>query len=386
MLKIAHITPSFYPAVAYGGPIRSTLQLNQSLARAGCDVRVLTTNAGGKDATVDVDTRAPVLFEPRLSVRYMKRLLPHSVAPSLLTAIPEFVDWADVVHLTGIYNFTSFPTLAVAKRMHKPLVWSPRGGLQRWAQSPRRGAKAAFEWVSERLLPEVTLLHVTSEAEAADSSARIHAYGTRIVPNGVFVPDEPPTHVPSSELRVLFLGRLNTIKAIEHLIDACAKLYADSACPFRLSLAGAGTPDYEAALRKRVQERGLGGVTQFLGNVPDADKEALFASHDVLVLPSFKENFGMVVAEALAYGLPVIASQGTPWQVVEERSCGLWVDNSPASLAEALRQMANLDRQAMGKRGHALMTERYAWPSIARAMTRTYEEAIAAQQRMREAH
>ena len=92
-MKIAHVTPSYHPAFVYGGPPESAHQLSRYLARGGCDVRVLTTDANGPKLTVDVDTTRELAMEPRLRVRYCPRRLPESVAPSLLAHLPAYVAW-----------------------------------------------------------------------------------------------------------------------------------------------------------------------------------------------------------------------------------------------------------------------------------------------------
>jgi glycosyltransferase involved in cell wall biosynthesis len=131
-MKIAHVTPSYWPAFVYGGPPESAHQLSKHLARAGAEVRVLTTNANGPKLVVDVDTRREIAIEPRLTVRYCPRRLPESVAPELLARLPAYVAWCDVVHLNAVYNFTTIPTLLAARAASKPVVWSARGALSRW--------------------------------------------------------------------------------------------------------------------------------------------------------------------------------------------------------------------------------------------------------------
>ena len=90
-----------------------------------------------------------------------------------------------------------------------------------------------------------------------------------------------------------------------------------------------------------------------VGELTGEAKEALFREADVLVVPSYTENFGLVVPEALLREVPVIAGKGTPWERLEEMSCGLWVENDPDSLVEAIERMSRLPLQEMGKRGRA---------------------------------
>src|SRR5216684_1512850 len=127
-MKVLHVSPSFYPAKAYGGTIRSGYGLCRSLARLGCQVRVLTTDSDGSGHHLDVPNNEEVQSDD-LRVRYCHKVLRHSVSPALFRVLPVYVEWADVVHLTAVYSFPTFPTLFFAHRLNKPVVWSPRGAL-----------------------------------------------------------------------------------------------------------------------------------------------------------------------------------------------------------------------------------------------------------------
>ena len=110
-MKILHVVPSFHPAYSYGGPIRSTFELCRNTVELGGDVRVLTTDANGLDRVLDVDNNEEVQLPEGFRVRYCPRRLRHSVSPTLMRLLPTYMRWADVVHLTGVYNFPTFPTI-----------------------------------------------------------------------------------------------------------------------------------------------------------------------------------------------------------------------------------------------------------------------------------
>ena len=134
-MKVLHVVPSFHPAYSYGGPIRSTFELCRNVVQLGCEVRVLTTDADGLDRVLDVDKTKEVQLPEGFRVRYCPRRQRHSVSPTLMHLLPTYMRWADVVHLTGVYNFPTFPTIFCGRLLHKPLIWSPRGALQRWEGS-----------------------------------------------------------------------------------------------------------------------------------------------------------------------------------------------------------------------------------------------------------
>jgi glycosyltransferase involved in cell wall biosynthesis len=108
--------------------------------------------------------------------------------------------------------------------------------------------------------------------------------------------------------------------------------------------------------------------------VDGGSKRDAFLHADVCVVPSFTENFGMVAAEALAHGVPVIASRGTPWADLEKHGCGLWVDNTPAILARSIMEIRSENLYEMGKRGRVWMQQDLTWGSVAAEMFDLYQD------------
>ncbi|MBF6568113.1 MAG: glycosyltransferase [Candidatus Binataceae bacterium] len=375
-LRVLHVAPSFWPALSYGGPTESTYQLCRHLAQAGCEVTVLTTDSDGLGRRSVVDTTAEVAFEERMRVRYCRKLMRHSVSPVLLSNISKYVADAHVVHLTGVYNFTTFPTLAACRRFGKPLVWSPRGSLQLWPGRRRTTAKHLWDRMCGKIAPKQIVGHVTSRAEADSIKSRWPWMPISLISNGVAIPEKPPARRPRGEsLRLLYIGRLDPKKGIENLLEACALLARDGFVEWLLTVAGGGSR-YAVALRDRIAECGLTQKVTMAGPVHGEQKEVAFAEADVVVMPSYVENFGIAAAEALARERPVIASRGTPWREVEEIGCGLWVENDPRSLADAIRRIAAMPLDEMGRRGRRWMMDKFAWPLIADQMRECYQATI----------
>jgi glycosyltransferase involved in cell wall biosynthesis len=371
-MRILHVTPSFHPAQAYGGPTESVFQLCRHLARGGCEVRVLTTNADGLDRMLGVDATREVDAGDGLRVRYCRRLLRHTVSPGLLRRLPSSARWADLVHVTGTYSFPVIPTLAACRALGKPTVWSPRGALQRWVGSRRRLPKACWERVCRLVAPRRLILHVTSEQERAESVERLPGLEAAVIPNGVEIPERTARPEPNGVLRLLYLGRLDPKKGIENLLEACARLRGEAVRSWRLVIAGSGDSVYRRRLEQRTRHLELGGLVSMVGAVHGDDKQRLFANADLAVVPSYTENFGIVVAEALAHGVPVIASRGTPWKGLEETGCGLWVPNDPESLAKAIVAASEAPLRKWGAAGRSWMENEFSWPAVAARMLRLY--------------
>jgi glycosyltransferase involved in cell wall biosynthesis len=364
------VTPTFFPATYYGGPIFSTYALcNAMAADARIQLRVLATDAAGPTLSQRLHARAfPCAYSAGYSVFFTRRVLGQAIAPGLLMRLWSMIGWADVVHLTGTYSFPTVPTLALARLRGRPLLWSPRGALlasHTWDGVRRKWIKRVWERTCQIAASDRVVLHATSEEESAASVARLPRMRAVVIPNGIEIP--PPSArqwQPGGVLRLMFLGRVDPVKGIENLIEALALLEKGAT---RLDIYGSGLPDYVARLKHLAASK-LGEMVRFHGHAEGERKREAFAEADICVLPSFSENFGMVVAEALAHGVPVIVSRGAPWAEVEQRGCGRWVDNSPASLAAAITALRRENLEEMGEAGRRWMQAEFDWSRIAGRM------------------
>lgn len=376
-MKVLHVSPTFYPATYYGGPMYALHELCNALAALdGIELKVAASDAAGPARGERVAVPAhPLRYPAGYDVYFHRRIWLGSVAPCLIAALPTMIRWADLVHLTATYSFPTLPTLLLCRCLGKPVVWSPRGALQRWEGSRRARAKWPWERLCDVLLvPRRSVLHLTTEREREASVSRIRNARPVVIPNGVELPDSLPARdwLPDGTLRLLFMGRLHPIKGLDHLLRAVAGLPG----AFRLTLCGAGEGGYVRSLEALVARLGLEPRVRFAGHVEKEAKLRAFAEADLCVLPSFSENFGMAVAEALAHGVPVVASDRTPWREVEARGCGRCVPNDPESLRCAIEEMRGRDLAAMGARGRRWMQEAFSWEKIARRMAALYGEML----------
>ena len=174
--------------------------------------------------------------------------------------------------------------------------------------------------------------------------------------------------------RLLFTGRVTPIKGLSNVVAAFP-----SAGDWRLRIVGPDQDGHTAELKALAEKVGAAERIDFAGPKYGEALVQEYRRAACFILPSFSENFGSVVVEALAAGIPVIASRGTPWAELVERKCGWWVENDPETLARTIREMMALsdaERAAMGARGRALVEEKYQWPAIGRRMLAAYENLL----------
>jgi glycosyltransferase involved in cell wall biosynthesis len=275
------------------------------------------------------------------------------------------------VHSHGLWHPVNHWAARAARAWGVPLVVHPRGMLEPWALEQKRMKKRiALALFQQRDLDRAQALVATSEMEFEN----LRAFGLRqpiaVIPNGVELPEPGAGDAPrgrGSEERTrnaLFLSRVHPKKGVLELVRAWAEVQPEG---WRLRIAGPDEDGHWSEVARLIAELGLGDVVDYLGPVDGAAKAAAYREADLFVLPSFSENFGVVIAEALAYGVPVITTRATPWAELETHHCGWWIDTGVEALAGALRQATSLSvdpRRAMGERGRAYV-ERYDWEHIA---------------------
>jgi glycosyltransferase involved in cell wall biosynthesis len=368
-MKVLFVSPSFHPASYYGGPTIVNRSLCEALAReVGVELKILTTDSNGpvRLSNEAIRQQTPANY----SIRYCRRILRPDIAPGLLLRLPGMIRRSDVVHLVGVYCITTLPTLALCKVMRKPVLWSTCGALQRWSGTKKRTAKRLFERLCEALSdPARVTLHASSYAEEAENRAGLKNVSSAMISYGVdLVASHRPPNRGDGPLRLLYLGRLDRIKGIENLLQALTLVRTDVS----LDICGRGDRDYEAVLRSLAREYELNDRVCFHGEVQGEAKEQQFRQTDLCVVPSFRESFGAVIGESLAHGVPVIASCETPWQMIEEIGCGLWVGNGADELAKAIDRAASLPLPDMGARGREWMTAEFSWEQVTDEMLEQY--------------
>ena len=355
----------------HGGPSRSVTALCSDLARQDVDVSIVT--------------RQRRLGEPPPVMPASERADVHFVGPeggwhAFLSGAGQFGaairntvgDGEGLVHDHGLWLPTNHASARAAARARVPFVVSTRGMLTEWALRFNAGKKkAAWALYQRRDLQSARLFHATAEQELED----IRRAGLRqpvvLIPNGVELPDRARGAPTGAVRKALFLSRIHPKKGLINLARAWAEVRPEG---WELVLAGPDEGGHRAEVERVIRELGLEGV-RWTGEVDDRAKWDLYYDADLFVLPTFSENFGIVVAESLAAGIPAITTTGTPWSVLEERGCGWWIDTGVEPLVAALEEATSLSderRLAMGQRGHTYVEEELSWAHVAAEMRAAY--------------
>lgn len=371
-------------SVDNGGPSRSCRSLCEAMARAGAPVTLLAGDHGhAPDRLLLPD---PALVTSRLVPIGRRFGLP---AYGFDAAIAPLAGGPAILHDNGIWSPGNYAATTAAARHGIPTVISPHGMLEPWALAHKPWRKRiAWAAYQHRLLAAAAGLHATAEPERASIRAKLPRQPIAIIANGVDCPATPPDpamRLAASTRTVVVLSRLHPVKNLPGLVAAWATIAADRRFDaWSLAICGPDHDGHRAVLASAIAAAGLQSRVRLHDAIAESGKAALFAGADLFILPSFSENFGIVVAEALAHGVPVIASHGTPWATLGPRGCGWHVATDPASLAAALAEAMALPpetRAAMGRRGHAFASAEFGWDRIAGQMLEFYGWLLDGRQR-----
>jgi len=364
-----------------GGPAVSVPALADRLAGCGVESWIATLDYPGLGPMAEAPRARFVVERPSTLGRALRGCSPRFACRLGALARRQL----DIVHNHGLWMHPNIAARRSARAARIPLVISPRGMLEPWSMqfgaAKKRAAWIAYE---RRNLRAAAAFHATSQDEAQS----IRRVGLRapiaVVPNGVDVDafaaparrDVLEQQFP--ELRgkrwVLFLSRLHRKKGADLLVDAWCGLAAQFP-DAHLVLAGPDEEGMAEALRARLADGRCDDRASIVGPLEGAEKSAALGNASLLVLPTASENFGIVVAEALASGVPVLTTRGTPWRELEDERCGWWIEQLRDALEAALRAalaMPSDELKAMGARGRALVERRYSHDEAASRMASVY--------------
>lgn len=388
-MRILHVVPTYLPAYRYGGPIQSVHGLCRALARRGHDVHVFTTNVDGRSnsevplaSSVDRDGVKVWYFQSK----YLRRLY---WAPAMKKKLDEQVNQFDLLHLHSIYLWPTWMAARAARRARIPYLVAPRGMLvKELIERKNRWIKLAWIWLIERYtLENAAGIHMTTELEVKEAARfRIALPSIFVVPNGIDISDvegnpavyHPSTAIPyQKEPFLLFLGRINWKKGLDRLIPALTYV-----SKVRLVIAGNDEENYQPVLERLAEDHGVRDRVTFVGSVQNQDKLALLKDATALILPSYSENFGNVVLEAMGVGCPVVVTPEVGLaNIVQKTGAGLVIEGTSTVLGKCLQDLlSNPDLlQQMGSRGRQAVADHFTWDSVGKQMEEVYDQVVAGQ-------
>ena len=277
-----------------------------------------------------------------------------------------------VIHVHGVWRPANVAACTFCRFRGFPYVISPHGMLLPAAlvRSRKKKAVAVASYV-RRHLESAAAVHVTSEAERDSVVAVAPRARVELIPWGIEMPSaESLGGRRMGPRQALFLGRLIALKGVDDLLEAWSLVRPSD---WMLRFVGPDPDGIAQRLQRRVEDLGLRDTIMISDEVSPEAVGRLIQEASLVVLPSHSENFGFVVAEALARGTPVLTTTATPWGEVGERGCGWCVADTIPAIADALRQATSESNEELtqrGARGRIWMEGAFAGERIAQLFVR----------------
>ncbi|WP_223655826.1 glycosyltransferase [Halopseudomonas nanhaiensis] len=374
--KLIHVVESV--SDTYGGPAKSVPYLIAGLNATGHVNSLVSISSpdGNHNSVCSEHSIEPIIFNG-----YTKKF---RYSPALSRHLIALAKQSDIIHTHNLWTYPAIAAYRAAKVVRAPLVCSIRGNLYEWnLQQSAFAKRAALSLYQHKILASADLLHATEPNEIVAIRRLGISSPIALIPNGINF-DEfsqlPSREVASSTLKInphskkiLFLSRVHPKKGIDILIDTFSRL-ASRYPDWELLIVGPIADDTNIA---DIVKRNIAAASRIhvMGMLAGAERQAAFAASDLFVLPTHSENFGIAIGEAMAAGLPVLTTTGTPWTILNEISAGWCVELSPETFQSHLSEAMSTDRKIlkkMGDFGRHHVTQNYSWSMVCKMMGASY--------------
>ena len=382
-MKILCVTPSYYPAFKFGGPIYSVHYLNKALVKKGIDINVYTTNVGleniPSNKEIVIDGVKVTYFE---FTKFLEFFGPTGWQFSLplKNALKNNIKKFDLIYIISTWNFPVFIASYFSEKYKKPYIISPRGHLYKEVLKKKFFKKIPYYYIFLKRYLNKAFIHYTTYDEAISCHFFLKLKSKYfVVPNGIEIDEfEKVKKVENKDKKIiLFLGRINWKKGLDILISAYAKLLKERN-DLHLIIAGGDEEGYIEKVKGWIKNYGIEKDVTFTGMVTGEEKLKMYSKSDIFVLPSYSENFGMTVIEAMASCIPVIISNKVGiYKEVEENKAGIVVEPNAESLYKGMKVLLdneNLRRKYIENANK--MVKNYDINKVADRMIEIYEKIV----------
>ncbi|MBE8994683.1 hormogonium polysaccharide biosynthesis glycosyltransferase HpsP [Microcystis aeruginosa] len=386
-MKILQIVPSI--SLVYGGPSQMVLGLSAALAQLGQDVTIITTDSNGDtgQAPLDVPLGVPVsqngyqiYYFPCSPFRRYKFSL------DLFTWLANRAKNYDIAHIHALFSPVSSISASIARYRQLPYILRPLGTLDPADLQKKRQLKQIYaNFLEKPNLAAAAAVHFTSQQECQTAERFNIKTKDIVIPLGVdfFNPQALPVtgfDLPQNKPIILYMSRLDPKKGLDLLLPSLESLL-EKGLDFHFVLAGGNPQDqeYENRIKNQIERSILVKNTTITGFVTGEVKNSLLARADLFVLPSYYENFGIAVAEAMAAGIPVVISDRVDLHPAVTAAAAGWVtacqlEDLTNTLATAITNPEI--RQQRGKNARDLVLNQYSWSAIAEQLLTVYQNLV----------
>lgn len=356
-MKVIHIVGSLDKSA--GGPSRSVPQTCIQLSKLGVNITLI---ARSSENPVEVET------SENLKVKFLSLKQLFAFGSKLSK------EDVDLIHLQHVWDPYIHVMAWWARRRNIPYIITPRGMLEPWIMNHNSWKKKLGMLLYQKNdLKKAIAIHATCELEKKNIRKLGFNNPITIIPNGVDLSEVHCVKNNYGSKKIVFLSRIHPKKGVELLLNAWKQINSKD---WILEIAGNGEVQYIESLKKSAKDlRNVSLVGPQFGEA----KWDFLRSADIMVLPTYSENFGIVVAEALAVGVPVITTKGTPWEELNTQNCGWWIELSVPNLKMCLESAMKLSADELkekGEHGKRLVKEEYDIEAVGKKMYSFYKKVL----------
>lgn len=332
-LKVTHCVSSIDKME--GGPSRSVPLLCKGLSKYNLDVELVTYDSEKKNDALLKNSNVDLTILPKehvahsFSLNFKKYL--HSINKQIF-------------HIHGTWSPFYHWATKHARDNNIPYIISPRGNLEPWCLNEKKYKKKLALWLYQNEdLKHASCIYTSGELEAYNIRSLGYPNPIAIIPNGIDISTYPfkNKQKDKEKRQILFLSRIHPKKGLDLLIKAWKDLAPIYSTNWNIAIVGNGERAYINHLNHLIERLDIQDSVQILPPTFGKEKIDLYHNSDLFVLPTYSENFGMVIAEAMACGLPVITTKNTPWGCIEKEKCGWWINLSLEELKRTLIEALN---------------------------------------------
>lgn len=389
-MRILHVIPTM--SARYGGPAKACGEMSMALSDRGHQVEIFTTNYDGFGGYVEPSVAPLSDRRDDITIHTFPVDLPPDyfrISRPLASALNEKLQKIDLVQVHSLYLFTTLATGFFARRHKVPLIIRPHGTLDPFIYPRHRGRKRVVEWLYQnRIFKRAAAIHYTTAEERNLAAPYTFDRPGFVAPLGLNIEDYRPlpprgtfrARFPETRDKtiLLFLGRINFKKGLDVLAKAFGEV-AKTRDDVHLVIAGPDNDALKPKVESWLKAEGVLEKTTFTGMLVGEDKLAALNDADLFVLPSFSENFGIAVIEAMACALPVLISDKVNiHNEISAAGAGHVEPPEPARFAGRMLAMLD-DRDALkvqGERGIETVTTLFNWPSIGARLENAYQAVV----------
>jgi glycosyltransferase involved in cell wall biosynthesis len=348
-MKVLQVIPSV--SVVHGGPSRAIVDIERALAARGIEVTTATTNDDGDDRTLPLPCAVPVATAYATRWYFPRSTVFYRASVGLGRWLKDNIEAFDVIHAHALFSFAPVAAAFLARRAGIPYVLRPLGVLAPYGMTQHHPflKKVSFSLIERRLIESASAVHFTSSAERAEAEALGLKCNGVVIPLGIDLGDSTKGTISPRKrdgaFNLLYLSRIDKKKNIEGLLQA-VRIVLSKKTDLTLSIAGDGDPKYVDTLKSLARDLAIDDHVNWLGYVEGERKGSILAAASAFALPSYSENFGIAVVEALAAGLPCLVSRGVAISgEIENAGAGIVVGTASGEIAAGIEKVLGNERE-----------------------------------------